>query len=122
MVQCAKRSQFPARPGGTGPQGRGAGAIVRNEANFRRRRVGRGLGDGERRAKAQNEPNSSIADCGFWIADSGSLRPAASAGAGRCTNEPNWPGPIVQNEANWPGGAGRPGAARRDSVATGSQF
>jgi hypothetical protein len=31
----------------------------------------------------QNKANSSIADCGFWIADSGSLRPGASAGAGR---------------------------------------
>ncbi len=31
----------------------------------------------------QNKANFSIADCGFWIADSGSLRPGASAGAGR---------------------------------------
>ncbi len=65
----------------------------------------------------QNEANSSIADCGFWIADSG--RPAACrlgpARAG-CTNKANRPEAVVQNEPNFrakPGGTRPQGRGTR---------
>jgi hypothetical protein len=165
-ADCAKRSQFPATPGGTRPGGWGTwgnrvkqsqfgGPIVRNEANFpawpggagpgrrgtwderqmhktnpisrrgratlprpstlrprpRRERlcktkpnlgelghVGKGgprmWGDFAGKWNAQNEPNSSISDCG--LGGTPALQPATSS----------LRRPIVQNEPNFPAGPG----------------
>jgi hypothetical protein len=56
-MKCAKRTQFPAVPGGQGRRGGGGGPIAQNEANFRQGRVGRSLGEVGRGTNAQNEPN-----------------------------------------------------------------
>jgi hypothetical protein len=51
---CAKRSQFPAAPGGARPRGRGCRM---NKANSRHCRAGRSPGDEGRGARVQNEAN-----------------------------------------------------------------
>ncbi len=57
----AKRTQFPPAAGGTGRGGVGRGANVRNEANFRRRRVGRGCkGHGTEQIMQNEETIASI--------------------------------------------------------------
>ncbi len=108
---------------------RGRGPIVQNEPNSRRHRVdredhyqgrswdqlcktnpiwpGRQRGRGSGGRNAQNEPNSSIADCRFRIADwgqtcGGTLPAACRPGLRQagCTNKPNWLEPIVRNRPN----------------------
>ncbi len=66
-----------------------------------------------REANVQNKANSTIADCGFWIADSGSLRPAARAARGRLYKQTQlgWSGEAPEGEMRktnriW---SGRPG-------------
>ncbi len=81
--RCAKRTQFPAVLVGRRPQERGTWA------------------------NAQNEPNSSISDCGLRIGDrSAAGRPCGLPPRPRqagCINKPDWPEPIVRNEANFSG-------------------
>jgi hypothetical protein len=50
---CAKRSQFPATPGGTGPQGHWRRSNVRNKAN----RLLEGVGPGACPELAEGTPN-----------------------------------------------------------------
>jgi len=83
----AKRTQFPAGPGGTGPAGQGV-TVPRPPS---------------RGPIVQNEPNFSIADCGLGT----DLRQDTCTAAYRlgpapasCTNKPNWLEPIVRNEPN----------------------
>ncbi len=98
---CAKRTQFPAAPGGPWPRGVGRGANVQNEANFVNRDE----------ANVQNEPN-------------------LPGGAGRRSLAPPPSGPtpakpIVQNEPNFRpcrAGRGHRGRGARGNRAKRTQF
>ncbi len=135
-----ERSRWPivqnkAKLGQDGTSGAAASArpIAPNKPNSQQCRVGRGHRSVGRGANAQNEPNCPkrgteavsrlrISDCGLRIGD----RSAAGRPCGllprlwqaRCTNKPNWLGPIMQNEPNF---SGRPGS-RRTRCAERTQF
>jgi hypothetical protein len=110
-AKCAKRTQFAAgaqewaRAGGAERLRRGA--IVQNEPNSRRCRVGRGRRGGGRGINAQNEPN--LPGRGRAVLPRPSpLRPRTPRRRRLCKTNPipgqpgGWGHSIVQNKANLP--------------------